>query len=148
MRTAIESNNIEQVRRLMQRLSKPSWEHWQYPFDLCPLHKAVFERNPSLIEISLNQFDPNAYDEYKRTAMHWASFNDDAAMIRLLLKSGTIANASDRWSQTPLHLAVERSCEVAIEALSEFSNLEIRDDEGIWRWSICERQPFKPYSNL
>ena len=62
--------------------------------------------------------------------MHWTSFKDDTVMIWLLLKRGTIANASDRWSQTPLHLAVERLYKAAIEALSEFSDLEIQDDKG------------------
>ena len=62
--------------------------------------------------------------------MHWASLNNDAAMIRLLLNHGANANARDRWGSTPLHWAVEKSYDAAIEALSESSDLEIRDDDG------------------
>ena len=61
--------------------------------------------------------------------MHLASENNDAAMIRLLLKHGANANARD-CGRTPLQLAVVWSCEAAIEALSESSDLEIRDDYG------------------
>ena len=79
----------------------------------------------------LNEFKINATDdEYKSTPMHWASYNNDAAMIRLLLKHGANANARTSHGSTPLHVAVDWSCEAAIEALSESSDLEIRDDEG------------------
>ena len=62
--------------------------------------------------------------------MHYASDNNDAAMIRLLLKHGANANARDGVGQTPLHWAAEWSNEAAIEALSESSDLEIRDNKG------------------
>ena len=62
--------------------------------------------------------------------MHWASENNDAAMIRLLLKRGANANARDGKGRTPLHLAAEKSHDAAIEALSESSDLEIQDDKG------------------
>ena len=62
--------------------------------------------------------------------MHWASDNNDAAMIRLLLKHGANANARECLGRTPLHVAAEESHEAAIEALSESLDLEIRDNKG------------------
>ena len=63
-----------------------------------------WERLQSLVEDGVN---PNAIYGDGTTALHWASYHDNAAAARLLLESNADVNATTDLGATPLWLAAE-----------------------------------------
>ena len=52
--------------------------------------------------LSLGNFDVNAADYDKRTALHLAAGEGHAEIVELLCQAGANANAMDRWNNRPL----------------------------------------------
>ena len=48
-------------------------------------------------------------DAYGRTALHWACWKGNAAMVRFLIQRGADVNACEHEGITPLHWAIEES---------------------------------------
>ena len=61
---------------------------------------------------------PNATRGDQTTPLHWAAYNDDVPLVKLLLASGAAPDPRTRLrSLTPLHMAAESGDAVLIEAL-------------------------------
>jgi uncharacterized protein len=63
--------------------------------------------------------DVNAHQEDGTTALHWAAYHDDLALIRHLLKAGAKANVTNDYGSTPLAEAAERADPEALRLLLE-----------------------------
>jgi len=72
---------------------------------------------------------PNARDNDKWTAAHWAAFNNHPAVILELKNHGANISAVDSFGATPLHFAASRGNQAAIRALcSAGASLHTRDN--------------------
>jgi ankyrin repeat protein len=61
---------------------------------------------------------PNAASGDETTPLHWAAYNDDLALVKLLLASGATPEPRTRLhALTPLHMAAESGDAAVIEAL-------------------------------
>lgn len=72
---------------------------------------------------------PNARDNDKWTAVHWAAFNNHPAVIVELKKHGANISAVDSFGASPLHFAASSGHQAAIRALcSAGASLHTRDN--------------------
>ena len=106
------------------------------------LHRAVRDRNLPLAESLIKQgANLRSRANHGKTALHYASLNEDVDMIELLLNNETseIMSLQDDHGQTPLHYAAKKNFTVGIEALAyEGFCLDIRDDYGLspYHWAV------------
>ena len=61
--------------------------------------------------------DPNTAQPDGTTALHWAAYRDDPALVDLLLRAGAAAEAANRYGVEPLSLAAARGHGVVVERL-------------------------------
>ena len=70
------------------------------------LADAAEQRNKALVRTLLDAHtDVNAAQVDGMTALHWAVYNDDVEMARVLARSGANVNATNRYGVPPLSLA-------------------------------------------
>ncbi|HEY6453816.1 MAG TPA: ankyrin repeat domain-containing protein [Steroidobacteraceae bacterium] len=81
----------------------------------------VAQRGDSSAALALvdGNADVNARQDDGTTALHWATYHDDLALIRRLLKAGAKANVANDYGSTPLAEAAERADPQALRALLE-----------------------------
>ena len=94
--------------------SNEHYEEWvrdnPYEEELDTFEKELFRlvRNadePGVENIVKDFRDVNIQDGYCRTALHWAGFQGNPNIIRMLVKAGVELNATDRNNWTALHFA-------------------------------------------
>jgi len=74
---------------------------------LPPLHDAVKDQNPSLLNLFLSKGNnPNEVDNFGRTALHIAAEVGCRECADLLIQAGADVNARDKKGRAPLHYAV------------------------------------------
>jgi ankyrin repeat protein len=61
--------------------------------------------------------DVNAAQVDGMTALHWAAWQDDAEVVKLLLDKGAIATAANRYGVTPLSIACENGNAAIVQML-------------------------------
>ena len=61
--------------------------------------------------------DPSATQADGTTALHWAAYHDEEAMVVKLLVAGAKAEVANRYGITPLLLACENGSEGIVRAL-------------------------------
>jgi uncharacterized protein len=61
----------------------------------------------------------NAHQDDGTTALHWAAYHDDLALIRRLLQAGASVNVANDYGATPLSEAAERADPEALRLLLE-----------------------------
>ncbi|KAM0514563.1 hypothetical protein ACHAPE_006859 [Trichoderma viride] len=105
--------------------------HNNKAFDLAMEH-----HNLSLAWLLLEHgADPNIADDKGLTPLHRASSSDDTDNVkdvRFLLQWGANASLQDKaWSNTPLHIAVQKSLDnVVVQLATQTEHLEITDSDG------------------
>jgi ankyrin repeat protein len=104
-----------------------------------PLHLAA-ERGDKEIVLSLldkakrsDSWDVTlgARCKFGKTALHYAAWGGSAAVVDLLLKSGSNANTEDNDGNIALHLAAEKGFERAVTILIEKSDLNVKNQNGV-----------------
>jgi len=75
---------------------------------------------------------PNAAIGDETTALHWAAYNDDLALVKLLLASGVNPEPSTRLhALTPLHMAAESGDAALLETLLKAgAKADVANDSG------------------
>lgn len=77
--------------------------------------------NETQLRVELETFPVDATDDYGRTSFHYAAYyNENPAVIRLLIDKGANVNAIDEYGKTPLHEAVSY-----LNWRPDVSNLEV-----------------------
>jgi ankyrin repeat protein len=72
--------------------------------------------------------DVNAGDPFGRTALHWAAWYGQVAVVRELIARGADVNAKNKLSTTPLHEAAWRNhVNVVRELLGRGADANARD---------------------
>jgi len=103
-----------------------------------PLHSAAQYREENLLPV-INSFleagaDPRASDDYGNTVLLLILRNPEvtASVVEALLQAGADPMARSRWGNTPLHIAAERTDDVAIiEALlAAGADLRAENEDG------------------
>lgn len=106
---------------------------------LAAVHDGDVEEVQTLYQ--LGSVDINSGDFDKRTALHLASLNGNADMVRFLCVSGADVNVADRWNRRPLDEASDPEC---IEILLKYGAESGTTDEG----SIALLDLFQKYSKI
>jgi ankyrin repeat protein len=71
-----------------------------------PLGLAAQRSNAEVVTALLDHnYDVNAQDQAKRTALHWAVSESRLKIVEILVEHGADVNAKDEIGQTPLQLA-------------------------------------------
>jgi ankyrin repeat protein len=97
------------------------------------LVQAAEQDDPAQVAALLKRHaSPNAALGDQTTPLHWAAYNDDLALTKLLLASGAKADARTRLrGLTPLHMAAENGDAALIEALLQGgATADIPNDSG------------------
>jgi uncharacterized protein len=85
-----------------------------------PLADAVEKMDRPAIRALLEQHvEVNAAQVDGMTALHWATYQDDVAVVKLLIGAGANANAANRYGVTPLSLACTNGNGTIVELLLE-----------------------------
>ncbi|WP_025666353.1 ankyrin repeat domain-containing protein [Aquimarina megaterium] len=113
---AISQDNIEEVIKIIENgvELKPKDEYWQ-----SPLFEAARTGNIDIAKTLLAEgVDPNYQDYAGMTALYFAVYGRDAAMVRLLLDNGVKIDVRDGYEdETPLCVAVNSNNFEIIELL-------------------------------
>ncbi|XP_013397080.1 ankyrin-1-like [Lingula anatina] len=76
------------------------------PEDLTPLHHAVLEQHPAVVEKLLEiGADTDVRDAYKLTPLHLACMRGNREIVKLLVEAGADIKAADDDGDTPLDMA-------------------------------------------
>ncbi|XP_013402487.1 ankyrin-1 [Lingula anatina] len=76
------------------------------PEDLTPLHHAVLEQHPAVVEKLLELgADTDVHDAYKLTPLHLACMHGNREIVKLLVEAGADTKAADDDGDTPLDVA-------------------------------------------
>ncbi|KAK1242982.1 hypothetical protein MKX08_005794 [Trichoderma sp. CBMAI-0020] len=96
------------------------------------LHHAAFCGYEETVELLCRHDSQGLRDRWGRTALHVASLcGHDNFVQRLLDIPGLEINALDKLEQTPIHLAVEAGCTLAVEYLIKGGiNVDAQDGKG------------------
>ncbi len=92
----------------------------------------------------------NLRDESGATALHYAAFNGDRDMVRLLVKRGAVVNSIDsRFGATPAGWAIEYLRELGGYLATDLDDLAyaIRQGDAGWVRRFLERFPDLRRSN-
>lgn len=104
------------------------------PLSLYPLHEASRSGDLSLLTSLLAQTPHliNQRDKKGNTPLHVATLSSSLDCLRFLLSSGADPNTLNRYSLSPLSLAVTRGNEAATQILSSHPtvDLSLRDARG------------------
>jgi ankyrin repeat protein len=86
-----------------------------------PLHCAVCDRKPALVELLLeHKADPNAADKSYETSLHVAAMQQDPETVKLLLQARADPNVTNLFLQkTPVHNAARSGCFESTKLLLE-----------------------------
>jgi ankyrin repeat protein len=98
-----------------------------------PLIDAVKERNAAGVRTLLQKHvDVNASEGDGATALHWAVYRDDTAMVDLLIRAGAKVNATNDLRITPLYLASANGNVTIVERLLKAgANPEAASEAGV-----------------
>jgi uncharacterized protein len=70
-------------------------------------------------------------DEFRRSALHYAAADADAAKVRSALRAGADVNAADANGWTPLHFAAQsQSAAIVRELIDKGSRVDVPDAHG------------------
>jgi ankyrin repeat protein len=82
------------------------------------VHAAEQDDAEQVAALLKKHVSPNTASGDETTPLHWAAYNDDLALVKLLLASGATADRCTRLhALTPLHMAAESGDAAVIEAL-------------------------------
>ena len=83
------------------------------------MHKILFGLVPGDLELELEfPISPiNTRDSKGSTALWWAAYSGDSALVQLLLKHNADPNIADVMRETPMHWVVRLSYECLIDLL-------------------------------
>jgi ankyrin repeat protein len=105
--TAIKQHNAEMVSVLIQ--SGANVNESDPETGATPLHIAVFEEQPKIVELLLNNgASPQAQTCDGSTPLHWIGTNDYDLVSELLVNAGASLNVQNNEGWTPLHNMVHR----------------------------------------
>ncbi|XP_071454793.1 uncharacterized protein [Hetaerina americana] len=106
LRIAASTNNVEEVRRLLNNAINPNCydNHRRSPLHLsaCRGYADVVR---ALLEYGAN---PNQRDALGNTPLHLAACTNNVAVVTLLLKAGTDVSSNDMHGRNPLKLAMSK----------------------------------------
>lgn len=108
MNAAIRAENIENVRRLIDRGYDLNDQGVGIGFEkrMTPLMTAASLGNKKIVELLLDHgADMNLRDNLGYTALHWAAYYNHGAVAEALVKRGALLDIEDREGSTPLILA-------------------------------------------
>jgi hypothetical protein len=127
--------------RQLEFCSNEHYEEWvrdnPYEEDLDSFGKELFQLvrdadEPGVETIVKNFRDVNIRDGYYRSALHWAGFQGNSNITRILVKAGVELNATDRNNWTPLHFASFFGRDAAAKELLELgANPAVTDWAGM-----------------
>ena len=73
----------------------------------------------------------DSFDTYRRSPLHYAAAEGQAAVVRRFLAAGVDPNRSDRADWTPLHFAAQANSAESVAALIEAgAEVDPRDEHG------------------
>lgn len=131
--TLLKAVRFGQVDGVELLLEANAWTEFKDDDGRTPLLCAVEDNNIVLVELLLrSKADWNAIDNSKLTALHLASLNGHADIVRKLLEIPEVdTNAQDEQNETALHLAVKNGHQSTIEwLLAYFANVNAKDKKG------------------
>jgi ankyrin repeat protein len=83
------------------------------------------------LEALFKEFGVDAADEYKRSALVWASFEGNAEFVKKMVQQGADLNHQDAAGLSSLHAAAQNGrIEVAEILLQHGANINIKDEHG------------------
>ncbi|XP_046403001.1 ankyrin repeat domain-containing protein 54 isoform X2 [Ischnura elegans] len=106
LRLAASTNNVEEVRRLLNNGINPNCydNHRRSPLHLSSC-RGYAEVVRALLEYGAN---PNQRDALGNTPLHLAACTNNVAVVTLLLKAGTDVSSNDMHGRNPLKLAMSK----------------------------------------
>ena len=112
--------NVNAKGYAARNIRRGSMEHlWQ-----APLLMAVYYRKADIVEFLISKgADIEITGDDGKTALHLAAMDGSINIINLLIKNDVKINVSDRYSNTPLKLALENDKLKAAEILRKYGSL-------------------------
>ena len=100
-------SNLSYKKRNVSDFGNPIEEKLKSRRKIEKFHKGVIEGKIYFVKLLVEEegVNVNARDEYKCTALHWASENGHLDIVKYLVESGADINAKDYSGWTPLHVA-------------------------------------------
>ncbi|HZO56024.1 MAG TPA: ankyrin repeat domain-containing protein [Bryobacteraceae bacterium] len=71
----------------------------------------------AVLELLKQKADPNAAEPDGTTALHWAAYQEDAAMVKVLIDAGAKVDAANRYGVTALSVACKSGNAKLVETL-------------------------------
>jgi len=102
----------------------------------------LLAETPELIETTKSQQD-------RRTALHWAAYEGDEAMIVLLITHGANTEIRDHKNRTALHIAAERGYDKVVQVLvTQDANTEALDSQNRTALHIAAERGYDKVSQV
>ena len=133
---AAHLNNPELIKQLLAKGAIGGIRTWG---DQTALDIAKLSGNQAVIALltTASSVFPTNNDGFANTPLHWAARNLDSLAVEKLIKQGIAINASNRYGETPLQLAVRAASYNPTEALNVIqilirsgANVQVKDGLG------------------
>lgn len=102
-------------------------------FRFTRLQKIILNLIPGNLEAELQYSTTsiNSRDSKGATALWWAAYRGDSALVQLLLKHGAEPNIADVTRSTPLQFVSSLSYECLIDLMDHGAKFDVADNQGV-----------------